>query len=617
MATERGAEQPLNKFARFKNNPRLWEQEMSDYGLTEDEKNLLRPILETSFGVCESQEKFMSLVQLPAAGGHSLLWADRLRKAVGKKDPVEYDKLTAEFFETAEKKNLSMPFCRYIWNVLVATSRGYGFNASHTLAYSLIGLQEMNLAYRFPRIFWDTACLIVDSGGGEEGDVWSEDEDEEEIVYTSGPEVFDTEEEDDDDEEETPVAKKAKAKPRSIDFGKIATAIGKIQSFGIKVLPPDINLSSYTFTPNVKNNTIHYGLSGIAQVGEDLVQSIMANRPYTSFEDFVGRVKQTKPQTIKLIKAGAFDEFGDRESIMSDYLESIADTKKVINLRNMRLILEKNLLPDSLELEVKIFNFNKYLKGFKSGNYYLMNEISLGFFEKNFDYNLLVPADEDEEALLKIPASAWDKIYRKRMDPIRNYLKANQSEVLSRINDDALEVVRKKYASGNVRTWEMDSISFYSDKHELDGVNLAPYGVEDFFQMPETPEIEEIIHIKGKPIKLYHITRIAGSVLDRNKQKGLVTLLTTTGVVQVRIFGALFAHYDKQISEIIPESGRKRIVERSVFTRGNKIIVSGIRQGDMFIAKKYARTPFSLIEKITDIGEDGSLTLVRRNREGE
>ena len=51
-------------------------------------------------------------------------------------------------------------------------------NASHTLAYSLIALQEMNLAYKYPIIFWNCACLISDSGGNEkendEDDIFEE-----------------------------------------------------------------------------------------------------------------------------------------------------------------------------------------------------------------------------------------------------------------------------------------------------------------------------------------------------------------------------------------------------------------------------------------------------------
>ena len=56
MAQEKGAEQPLNKFARFKENIDLWYQEMRDYGLTEAEQKVLEPIVKLSYGICESQE---------------------------------------------------------------------------------------------------------------------------------------------------------------------------------------------------------------------------------------------------------------------------------------------------------------------------------------------------------------------------------------------------------------------------------------------------------------------------------------------------------------------------------------------------------------------------------
>lgn len=56
MAQEKGAEQPLNKFARFKKNINLWYQEMSDYGLTDAEMKILESIVKISYGICESQE---------------------------------------------------------------------------------------------------------------------------------------------------------------------------------------------------------------------------------------------------------------------------------------------------------------------------------------------------------------------------------------------------------------------------------------------------------------------------------------------------------------------------------------------------------------------------------
>jgi len=84
MAQEKNAEQPLNKYARFKNNISLWYKEMDMYGLTKEEQKLLEPIVKQSYGICESQEKFMQLVQMPECGGFDLTWADKLRKSIAK-----------------------------------------------------------------------------------------------------------------------------------------------------------------------------------------------------------------------------------------------------------------------------------------------------------------------------------------------------------------------------------------------------------------------------------------------------------------------------------------------------------------------------------------------------
>ena len=154
----------------------------------------------------------------------------------------------------------------------------------------------------------------------------------------------------------------------------------------------------------------------------------------------------------------------------------------------------------------------------------------------------------------------------------------------------------------------MDSASCYFHDHELEHVDAAQYNCVDYASLPETPEIERIIYIRGKRVALQKITRIMGTVLDRDKSKRLVTLLTTSGVVTVRIYGDAFTHYDRQISEKLP-TGKKRIVERSWFTRGNKVIITGVRQGDNFIAKKYKTTPYPLVELITEVGEDNKLVI--------
>ena len=118
--------------------------------------------------------------------------------------------------------------------------------------------------------------------------------------------------------------------------------------------------------------------------------------------------------------------------------------------------------------------------------------------------------------------------------------------------------------------------------------------------------MERVIPIKGRQIPIFKLYRIAGTILDKDKAKKTVTLLTTDGVVTVKIFGAVFTHYDKQISEKGAD-GKKHVIEKSWLSRGNKIIVTGIKQSDGFLAKKYKNTPHHLVELITDIREDGTI----------
>ena len=607
MAQEKGAEQPLNKFARFKNDIKLWYEEMDSYGLTKEEQKLLEPVVKLSYGISESQEKFMQLVQMPECGGFNLTWADKLRKSIAKKNPAAYEELQREYFETVEKKGLSKNLCNYVWNVLVATSRGYGFNASHTLAYSLIALQEMNLAHNFPIMFWNCACLISDSGGAESDDEEQAEEENvyEEVEYSDFEDFGAEEEEEEDDEEEEVVATKKKKKTKSANYGKIATAIGKIKSSGVDVAPPDINRSSFTFYPDVENNTIRYGLSGITKVGEELVKSIMDGRPYSSVADLVNRVKINKAQVVNLIKSGAFDCFGDRVQVMREYINSVSDTKKRITLQNMKMLCDFGLIPDEYDLQRRVYNFNKYVKKFKHGAYYLFDDIAMHFFEKHFDMDKVEPTDLSESGFM-IKQTTWDNIYQHHMDIIRPWVKANANVLLDQVNKRLTEDMWNKYCQGSLSKWEMDAVSFYSHDHELKGVKKSFYEITDFSKIPENPVVERVLPIKGRQIPIFKLYRIAGTILDKDKAKKTVTLLTTDGVVTVKIFGAVFTHYDKQISEKGAD-GKKHVIEKSWLSRGNKIIVTGIKQSDGFLAKKYNRTPYHLVELITEVKEDGTL----------
>ena len=380
---------------------------------------------------------------------------------------------------------------------------------------------------------------------------------------------------------------------------------------GIDVSTPNINKSTFTFSADVENNKIIYGLSGIVRIGENLIKEIIANRPYLSIEDFLSKVKVNKPQMVNLIKCGAFDEFGDRKEVMRHYITLISAPKKRVTLQNMKMLIDFGLLPNNFHFQIGVYNLNKYIKKLKIDNtYYGVDEAVYDVYEKFFDIDLLLPSD-DNNYNFKIKQSDWDKIYQSNMDVVRPYIKSHNKELLEKINQRLIDDLWDKYCGGSVSKWEMDSISFYSHEHELANIDNEKYGIVDFFKLPDEPIIDRKIPTKdGKIIPLLKLFRIAGTVLDKNKSKRTITLLTTSGVVTVKIFGDLFTAYDKQISEK-GEDGKKHVIEKSFLSRGNKIIITGIRRDNNFIGKTYAKTPYHTVELIKEIDPYGNITLQR------
>ena len=588
MAQEKGAETPLEKYARFKQNITLWYKEMSDYGLTQKEQDLLKPYLSGSYGICESQEGFMQLVQIPECGGFDLNFADKLRKSIAKKDPTAYEELTKQYFEVVKEKQLSKNLCNYVWNVLVATSRGYGFNLSHTLAYSLVALQEMNLAYKYPIIFWNCACLISDSGG-----------------------ILGDEDDEDIDEDE-------KNKNKSADYKKMALAIGKMAHAGIKVQLPDINISSYSFTPDVEHNKILFGLKGILNVGDDVVKSIIENRPYNNPRHFLYKVKPKKQAMISLIKGGAFDNMMDRKLCMAWYIWETCDKKSNLNLQNLTTLMKFNLLPaDTQEREqaLHIYEFTRYLKTVckYTKTDYKLDERAINFLQKIGKDDLIY----NDRINYLMSTEAWkNRIYDKWMDVYRAQIAESKQEILNKLNTLIFKDDWNKYCSkNNYSAWEMEVLCFYYHEHELANINSKKYGYVDFNQLPEEPRIERSFTKAGKTINIYYLSKICGTCIAKNKNKSMVTILTPTGVVNIKFRKEYFSLFDKQISQKQPD-GTKKIMEKSWFNRGNMIVVQGIRSGDDFIPKKYASTIGHQLYHIDAIQPNGDLVLRSERYQG-
>lgn len=597
MASEKGAEMPLDKFVRYKNNINLWYKEMEDYRLTKEEQHILEKYLKEIYGVASTQEDLMKIVMDKDISNFDIIEANKLRKAIAKKKANLMEEVKELFYKKCKENKTSKNLADYIWHEIAMPQAGYSFSCIHTLSYSTIALQELMLYKNYPSIYWNTAVLLVNSASVEE----FINEDFIEKQY---------------DEEGNEIEEKEK-KAQNVNYDKIAKALGEIIKAGIVVTPPMINTSNREFTPDAKNNRILYSLKALSGVGDKEIEQIIKNRPYLSLNDFLEKNNIKKPAVISLIKAGAFDELENknRVDIMKNYIVTISNIKKVLNMRNFQALMRNSLLPSELTYQCKLFEFNRYIrqKQFKRDGKLFLDTRAQAFLLNNYsdiyDNGIL------ENDFLVINEKEWKKIYDKDMLKAKQYIIDNQEALLNKYNALLIKEQWDKYCLGNISKWEMDSMSFYYHKHELAHVDLQKYGINEFSKLPEEPEIERFFEIKNRQIPIYKINKIIGTCIGKNNIKGTFTLLTSDGeVVDIRLTKEHFAYYNKQISEI--ENGVKKVKEKSWFTRGTKLMVVGIRRGSGFMAKKYKNTGGHRLYKINDVINNGKDLIITSSRYG-
>lgn len=189
------------------------------------------------------------------------------------------------------------------------------------------------------------------------------------------------------------------------------------------------------------------------------------------------------------------------------------------------------------------------------------------------------------------------------MDAARDWSKTNQEDVLDRLNTALFLEQWNKYATGNLSSWEMDSLCFYSHTHELANVKKEKYGLMNFTELSTTPEVDYYFKRGGHQIPIYKLYRIAGTVIAKDDNRSTVTLLATDGVINVKMNREQYAKFKKQVSEV-QSDGTKKVVERSWFKRGTKLIFTGYRRDDQFVVKTYTSTESHQVYKIDEILED-------------
>ena len=580
---EEGQERPIDKYARYKNDISLWYDEMSNFGLTAAEQKTIEPYFKPSYGVPPSQEQLMRMLMDDDICGFSLAEANTSRKIVGKKQMSKIPALREQVLRRAKSATLG----QYIWRYGVGPQMGYSFSVVHALAYSFIGAQTLYLATNWDPIYWDTACLVVNSGSLEDA------------VDEDGLQLYDEEENDEEDK---------KKKTVSTDYSKTAKALNEIIKAGIQVSLIDINKSDFGFKPDAANHQILFGMKALLNVNDDLVRQIIENRPYASIKDFYQKIKPKKPAMVSLIKSGAFDNMMDRKIAMAWYIWETCDKKSRLTLQNFSTLLKQNLVPletDGQKIAYKIYEFNRYLKSVckiktDAINYHLDN--------RAIEFLMNIGADNlIEDNLLNM--KKWDKIYQSQMDVFRDWLRADGAEVLTELNERIFLEDWNKYAGkANLSAWEMETLCFYYHEHELINIDKQKYGLSDLSEIPDVPIIEKT-YVKGNHvINIFKLYKIYGTCIAKNKIKSMVSVLTPEGVIDVKLRKEHFALLDKRISER-GSDGVKHVAEKSWFDRGNMIIVQGIKSENNFIAKKYAHTSEHQIYKINEIQENGELIL--------
>jgi DNA polymerase-3 subunit alpha len=220
---------------------------------------LLESILSKTFGIMVYQEQIMQTAQIMA--GYSLGGADLLRRAMGKKDKAEMDRQRQTFVKGSnETHNIPEAKANEVFDIMAKFAE-YGFNRSHSAAYSVVAYQTAYLKANYPAEYM--AAVLS----------------------------------------------------HNMNIEKITFFLEECQKMGVQVLGPDVNESETGFSVN-QTDQVRFGLAAIKGTGETTVENIISERKSKGrFKDVFEFSRRLNLRTVNkksfesLAQAGAFDSF--------------------------------------------------------------------------------------------------------------------------------------------------------------------------------------------------------------------------------------------------------------------------------------------------------------------
>lgn len=252
----------------------------------------IEPILRDTYGVMVYQEQIIKLLQMVA--GYTAGEADLVRKAIGKKNRSIMAAEEPKFIEGCMKQGLTRDGAKKLW-AQIQPFADYSFNKAHATCYAQISYWTAYLKANFPSAFM--AALMTSD--------------------------YD-------------------------DTDRLAIEISECKHRGIEVLPPDINESFHEFGVVQGTDKIRFGLDAVKNVGHGAVEEILKGREtagghFDSLEDFCKHVNArvvNRKSMESLVKAGAFDAFGERGHLLNNL-------DNILNLANR---IQKDVLSGQVDL---------------------------------------------------------------------------------------------------------------------------------------------------------------------------------------------------------------------------------------------------------------------------
>ena len=588
-----GAEQPIDTYVRYKDDISQWYDCMrNDYHLTENEIKILEKYLLKFHGIGATQEDVMLISMDDKISHFDVKNSNILRKGISKKDKQVQHKMKEKFFTDGRKNGASENLLDYVWEQVVGKQLGYSFSINHTTPYAGIALQEMNLAYHYPIVYWNTACLSINAAADDESD-----------------------------------------NNKSTQYGKVGVAIAKALEEKIDIVPPLINEAKFGFIPDAENNRIIFAFKAMNGIGDDVAQAIIQNAPYSSMDDFAIRMLDTKivqpAQMIKLIKGGCFltlhnpDRFKTMEWFLRRYcFEPI----NKLTMQQLGKLLSFKVVPDDFKNCLNCINIKQYVlddeglyklyinpdkklpkRGYHD-RYFILDDTSQPVFNKFFSEDSVIDV---KDGYYIISEKKFSKECDALIQSLRDWL--SSQEALDTYNKALFQSVWNEKASGTEASWNMEACCYYDQEHELANVDEDYYGIVNYFDLPEEPEpyawYSRKVDNEWKRVPKYRITRIAGTVLQNDNNRHTIALLTCYGVVNVKFYKGSYAFYNKRISQPL-ENGKKKVLEESWLKRGNKLLISGIRRDDQFFPLIYKDTIYKhTVNLIKDVLPNGRVEL--------